>query len=515
MSVSVSALTKKDLKKFNETTKDWVPTMKYNMNYALFEVGRDSQCLVSNKGEVILKLSKEHRLFFNTAVNDINNLKYCCLWERTDFNLDKAYPIIVCEDYLGDSSSFYVIDHNGKIIAEKGEYEYVCVLVDGYTWVQKNGLWGVVDSTMKIVIPPKYEIPDEIFLNRNIWTYSRNDSRWYMHDGNGEIICSFDSVDYNLEKRMLELDEVNYRRFLKNRSLGITIVSEGGKWGAVDKNGKVVVPLVNDKSGVVYKDSNGLWYYDESIFDQTGECLYKEAYRTEAYAAFDHIITIKDELTGEDVITILDRDSGTPKSFFPIDENRRWHLKDNNEWFLEDINGEYIAGPYWDLWFKLDCPKAWVTWFGADADKYFSVDNADGKAGLIDRNGKIILPMKYSYCTVEHKTLKATILENKIKYAVFYDFKGKEIQPMGLHRRSIYNDFGWHYEGADCTLDAYKRDGKWGLLDMETKKTIVPFCLDDVLAFMNGVGVVKYKGRLYYINEKGEGLPKEAYQQGK
>lgn len=46
---------------------------------------------------------------------------------------------------------------------------------------------------------------------------------------------------------------------------------------------------------------------------------------------------------------------------------------------------------------------------------------------------------------------------------------------------------------------------------METKKTVVPFCLDDVLAFMHGVGVVKYKGRLYYINEKGEGLPKEVY----
>ena len=72
-------------------------------------------------------------------------------------------------------------------------------------------------------------------------------------------------------------------------------------------------------------------------------------------------------------------------------------------------------------------------------------------------------------------------------------------------------EFGWFYEGKDCPFEACRLDGKWGCLDKKTKEVVIPFVLDDVYAFMNGVGVVVYNGRLHYINEKGEGLPDEAY----
>ena len=130
---------------------------------------------------------------------------------------------------------------------------------------------------------------------------------------------------------------------------------------------------------------------------------------------------------------------------------------------------------------------------------------------MIDMNGKLVLPMKFSSCRVVNDLFQANVLKNGVFYIGYFDLNGNEIVPVSLYRRFAYENFGWHYEGTDCTLDAYQVNGKWGLLDMETKKTVVPFCLDDVLAFMHGVGVVKYKGRLYYINEKGEGLPNEAY----
>lgn len=506
----IKAVTNAELKMFNETTKDWIPTEFFNMNYALFDVGRDSQCLVSNKGKIILKLSKDERISFNSADVDFRTDFGININGRADFNLDKAYPIIV--QNINDDS-LYIVDCNGKVIAEKGVYDHACVFIDGYLRVCKNGLWGVVDTDMKIIIPFKHAEYGEIFINHNIWTYSYDDKKWHMHDATGKEICSYDFVDRNVYKRMAMVEK-NYRRYLRNRSLGITIVRNGDKWGAVDKNGKVVIPLVNNEQCSVYTDSNGLWYYDESIFDQSGKLLYKPGdYHTTAYTAFGYIFTERNEVRNDKYFcdfAIFEKSTGTKISYFPIDEDRRWHLL-GNEWVLEDKNGKYISGPYIDLQFKQDCTsKDWAPWYGYDSDKYFEVVD-DGKAGLIDQNGKFILPMKYSSCSVDHSVLRGSILDGSIRYVAFYDFNGKEIQPMALHKRLAHENFGWHYEGTDCTLDAYQVNGKWGLLDMETKKTVVPFCLDDVLAFMHGVGVVKYKGRLYYINEKGEGLPNEAY----
>lgn len=54
--------------------------------------------------------------------------------------------------------------------------------------------------------------------------------------------------------------------------------------------------------------------------------------------------------------------------------------------------------------------------------------------------------------------LKGNVLNRPLRYVAFYDLKGKEIQPMGLHKRLAVEGFGWHYESADCTLDAYQKD---------------------------------------------------------
>ena len=69
-------------------------------------------------------------------------------------------------------------------------------------------------------------------------------------------------------------------------------------------------------------------------------------------------------------------------------------------------------------------------------------------------------------------------------------------------------DFGGKSE--DCPFDGYMLNGKWGLLDNVTKKLIIPFCLDGLSEYRNGLGKVLYKGKLYFINHKGERLPSEA-----
>ena len=55
-------------------------------------------------------------------------------------------------------------------------------------------------------------------------------------------------------------------------------------------------------------------------------------------------------------------------------------------------------------------------------------------------------------------------------------------------------------------------EGKYGLCRMKDMKVLVPFVCDECGSLMSdGMAVAVYGGRRYYINEKGEGLPAEAY----
>ncbi len=526
ISISVNALSGNGVFKINTLPDSLLPLFRYNMNVALFKGSKDSVYLVNIDGDIIFKGPKTTNIMFNSnldfyGVNEVGDP----LLVRNDLNLDGVYPIVI-SDYIDRSP--YTIDYKGHVVIEKGKYDYISYFVDGYARVSKDDKWGIIDVNSNEVVP--LSAPDDyhFFINHNIWQFFESDSKWHMIDNHGKDVCSFDQVTHNYNTAKL-LVEKNFKYYMKNRDLGISVVRKGDKWGAVDKSGKIVIPLVNERPSAVYKCEDGRWIYGGSVFDQNGNLIFKQNdYQTSTTVEFGTILTEKMEQKENSYSLIfgLYDSKGNKTDYVQVSKNKRWHLM-GNKWTLEDNKGKIISGPYEDVEFKHDCPaKDFSPWIGDKADEFFKVVDTEkariiqngkfkivhtGKAGLIDKNGKFILPMKYSDCNVDHNALECSNLEDSIRHIAFYDFKGKEIQPMILHKRLAVENFGWHYEGTDCTLDAYQVNDKWGLLDMETKKIVVPFCLDDVLAFMHGVGVVKYKGRLYYINEKGEGLPKEAY----
>lgn len=510
ISLSVNALSGNGNFKINTLPDSLVPLFRYNMNVALFKGNEDSVYVVNVDGDIIFKGPKTTSIMFNSNLDFYGvNEDGDPLNVRNDLNLDGVYPIVIRE---GDDHSTYAIDYKGHTVIKKGKYDIISNFVDGYARVSKDDKWGIIDVNSKEIVPLSASEGFHFFINHNIWQYFESDSKWHMIDNQGKDVCSFDQVTYNYDTSF-PLVEKYFIYYMKNRDLGISIVRKGNKWGAVDKYGKIIIPLVNERPSAVYKCEDGRWIYGGSVFDQNGNLIFKQSdYQTSTTVEYGTILTEKMEQKENSYSLIfgLYDSKGNKTNYIQVSDNIRWHLI-GSEWTLEDNKGRIVSGPYEDVEFKHDCPaKDFSPWIGDKAEELFKVVD-DGKAGLIDQNGKFILPMKYSSCSVDHSALKGSILDGSIRYVAFYDFNGKEIQPMALHKRFAYEGFSWHYEGTDCTLDAYQVNGKWGLLDMETKKTVVPFCLDDVLAFMHGVGVVKYKGRLYYINEKGEGLPKEAY----
>lgn len=511
---TLSALTKQELNRFNEVTKNLTPTFRYNMNVALFKGDSDSTFIVSNDGRIIKGLSQYELVIFNSNLQEKSGSidELVDLIERSDLDMDGEYPLVIRDITDLDSVATYAIRYNGDVVVKKGIYDGIECFVDGYAKVCKDHLWGVINKEGAVVVPLSLHDCNHIFINHNVWIYAEGISKWQMLNEKGEVVCSYDEVDYNIDKRLKRVEK-NLRSFFKNRSLGVTIVRDGDKWGAVDKEGKIVVPIENDKHSVVYRAENGMWFYGESVFSPEGKTIIKPIDpRISSYIAFNHILTEKVEtIENAQVVDFALYDfNGKQVDNFTLPNGFKWCLV-GNEWVLRNSYGQLVAGSYIDVVFKHDCPLKDINpWSGNSSDSFFKVFD-EGVAGMIDMNGKLVLPMKFSSCRVVNDLFQANVLKNGVFYIGYFDLNGNEIVPVSLYRRFAYENFGWHYEGTDCTLDAYQVNGKWGLLDMETKKTVVPFCLDDVLAFMHGVGVVKYKGRLYYINEKGEGLPNEAY----
>lgn len=86
------------------------------------------------------------------------------------------------------------------------EYDHVSCLFEGLAWVQKDGKWGYINKTGKVVIPLQY------------------DDAYSFYEG-------------------------------------LAVVKKDGKYGFINKTGKIIVPLQYDDVGAFYE---GLaWVYKD------------------------------------------------------------------------------------------------------------------------------------------------------------------------------------------------------------------------------------------------------------
>lgn len=109
-------------------------------------------------------------------------------------------------------------------------FEEITRLRYGSGKAKRNGKWGVLSNTGKVIVPFAY---DEIRLM--LWyglgrgfAQVRQDDRWGMWDGFGEMLlpCEYD--------------------FIGHFHNGVFRVKKSGKWGYVNRSGQIVVPLVYD-----------------------------------------------------------------------------------------------------------------------------------------------------------------------------------------------------------------------------------------------------------------------------
>ena len=113
----------------------------------------------------------------------------------------------------------------------------------------------------------------------------------------------------------------------------------------------------------------------------------------------------------------------------------------------------------------------------------------DGKHGCIDRDGKVVIDIKYDAFSIFHDGLAQVMLDGNFG---FINEQGNEVVKIK------YSSLGFFSEGlALATLN-----GKWGAVDKEGK-VVIDIKYDSMKAFSGGVSEVELNGRMFYINKEG------------
>lgn len=250
------------------------------------------------------------------------------------------------------------------------------------------------------------------------------DGKWGFIDNDDELVVP------------LKYDEV------KNYDEGFAAVSVNNKWGFVNLAGREITPIKYDNvasfvNGFAEVEMNG----KSGIVNDVGREIVPPKY--------DFVSMFATELTrvsldgkwgfvnkkGEEVVPLKYDDAGS-FSFGPA------RVKLNEKWGFIDTNGKEIVPIKYD--------KA------RDFSLYRAAVRLDGKWGFVDNKGKLKIPLKYD----------------------------------------AVNDF------KDARA-AVRLNGKWGFIDIDGRVT-VPMQYDRVEDFRNGEAKVFLNGKYYFVNRSGQ-----------
>lgn len=269
------------------------------------------------------------------------------------------------------------------------------------------------------------------------------------------------------------------------------VKNENDKWGYINMEGEVVIPFIYDFPQqffegvalvqVIQKDKD-LYYY----IDKQGNKLNKTA---SEYIGFG-------------------------QSF----SNDRGPVKINNKCGYINNKGELVipliydwADPFFKnnmalvskdektMWIDKNGKKIFDNlhthgWFYENDGNFYGITWINDEKGLIQDNGKVIIPCKYKdiHFDKDSKTVVALTKDDKVG---IFDLQGNLIIPFE------YDQFGGYGDG----LYKLKKKGYYGFINKDNK-ICIPFEYEDADAFKYKVGLtyVKKGGFWNLINTKGE-----------
>jgi hypothetical protein len=168
---------------------------------------------------------------------------------------DEAYSFSEGKAIINEFGKFYYCDKNAMLRPISGDYTRVFDLQEGVSVVKKDTLFGLIDSTGREIVKPRFQFLDN--FENGISVFIEN-GRAGIIDKTGAIVIEarydnvfrFDQNHYMVEQNgllgliNLKGDVIIAPRYTEIGyfSEGLAPVSLGGKWGFADSRGIEIIP---------------------------------------------------------------------------------------------------------------------------------------------------------------------------------------------------------------------------------------------------------------------------------
>ena len=342
--------------------------------------------------------------------------------------------------------------------------EYSSIKHSGeYVYLIKNGKNGYAElkgtDEVKSLIPCIYDKLESYSKDAPMRaTYNGKEG---MIDGNNKIIIPF---EYS-----------NIGKFYNVGAYNMAWVEQDGKYGIYNIDGTVIQPWDIEKAYVMNENSGTTYLTFDDFPDPS--------------TPYIHIVVngMTGVLSGKTYKTVIPCKYGYISPII----NERAFYKANNKWGIMDIQNNSIQDAIYD---KIKINNNWLS--DAFTTEGIFQDNMyvfiGDKQGMIDKNGKAFIPVKYDSLGVFSENMIVAKCGNLYGYI---NSNGEECIPL---KYSHADDFS---EG----LAAVKNEkGKYMFIDASGVMVIKPHEYDRVGHFQNGTCKVYRKDKVWEINREGK-----------
>lgn len=322
-------------------------------------------------------------------------------------------------------------------------YEQVNCSSENLASVQKNGKWGFIDNSGKVVIDVQY---DEVKDFHEGFAGVKKDGKWGFIDKTGQVIIDF------------KYDEVT------DFNQGLMAVRTNKYWSFIDKTGQVTYNLLP---------------YKEETFWENLAVAYEP--KTKKYGIVDKQGKIIVPFQYEDAEPFADglvKVQLTYQNISPYDNN----IKDYKKFGIIDRFGKMVIATKYD---EIN-----------DVFDGVMIVKSDSKYGFIDKS-KPITSLEYSY--VENFSNGLALVKKNNSHHItrkeygFIDKTGKEVIP------ARYYQVNYFYNGTTIVKDyaGYK------LIDTENN-IIYSLPYKNIISYKDGRAIIKHEENKYGIIDKKE-----------
>lgn len=248
---------------------------------------------------------------------------------------------------------------------------------------------------------------------------------------------------------------------------GYALVNKDGKWGIIDTNNKLIIPFEYDYLGMTYQQP--YWIIarkneKEGMIDRQGQIKIPFEYDDIQQFAGGVVRVTKNAKTAfinQNNQVVIDWAERGYQGEFTYGLNY-YHDKGKNH--VIDTTGKVLFSTPYHISY---------------IDKNHIIIIHNEKYGLLNHQGKVILPPIYQYVASEKQGLIAVAKNNKLG---FVDKNGKIVVPIQYNYHGedeIYHSRKLYYVNDVVKVRQVGKNGKWGLLNTQGK-IVAPFIYDDM-----------------------------------